>query len=362
MNNKFEVMALDADFAIVSLLRYVNLQWTRKFYEAGTFSIQIPLKQYSPSFKYIYTKDRPEVGEISQINFIDNETVNISGFFLEEKLNIRVVYPMPYKTNITNNPDWVVKRGTAEDVALAFFEAFKDVEFTSGDNTTLCELGINSAESQGRGVTVEHTRQGEQLGDKLHEILKPSLMSYRVNYDFVTSEQNIEILQSKDCTQDNTENNNPVIFSTRYGNLRNPNIVLSDTDYKNAYFVSAKYTQSGNDDIIILEANTEKTAADTSDRFLFIQSSDARSNYASEEEYIAALHAASHNEIEKHSITMSFDFDATLGSYIYREDFDIGTRCSIEVSDIGISADAVLIECAEVIKEGTWSMTMDFEV
>ena len=58
----FNVMALDRNFNLVALLRYTNLQWSRKYHESGTFSIQIPIEQYQPSFKYIYTNARPETG------------------------------------------------------------------------------------------------------------------------------------------------------------------------------------------------------------------------------------------------------------------------------------------------------------
>ena len=77
MNYIFDVIALDSDFNIVAVLSYTNLQWTRKYYKSGTFSIQIPIKQYDTSFRYVYTKDRPEVGEISQINFIDERNVRL---------------------------------------------------------------------------------------------------------------------------------------------------------------------------------------------------------------------------------------------------------------------------------------------
>ena len=357
-NYAFEVMALDADFNIVSLLRYTNLQWTRKFYEAGTFSVQIPLQQYNPGFKYIYTKDRPEVGEISQINFIDNTTVNLSGYFLEEKLNRRVCYQKPSKTNITNSPDWITQSGAAEDVACAFFDAFKDIEFTQDDATLMCALGIESCVSSARGLNVEHTRDNTALGDKLHSILRPSLMSYRVNYDFAQNKAALEIVESVDCSQNNPYQNNPVIFSTRYGNLRNPNVLLSDTDYKNCYIVC---TKSRNSDIIVTEAKSLRKDSDTAYRFLFVDSNENRSDYSSDEAFSAAINSVGKNELDNHRITMSFDFEATMGSYEYMTDFDIGYICSPEVAELGLSEDAVLIECAEVIKEGTWSMTMEFD-
>ena len=74
----FNVMALDSQYQIVSLLRYTNLQWSRKYHESGSFSIQIPLEQYTSNIKYIYTKDRPEMGKVSQVNYLSEQTSCVS--------------------------------------------------------------------------------------------------------------------------------------------------------------------------------------------------------------------------------------------------------------------------------------------
>ena len=63
-------MALNANYELIGLVRSTNLQWTRKYYESGTFSLQIPLEQYDSNVAYIYTKDRPEMGKITQKNFV----------------------------------------------------------------------------------------------------------------------------------------------------------------------------------------------------------------------------------------------------------------------------------------------------
>jgi hypothetical protein len=47
----FEIMALDENFEIVSLISYANLQWTRKFHEVGTFSVQLRGRQYNSNWK-----------------------------------------------------------------------------------------------------------------------------------------------------------------------------------------------------------------------------------------------------------------------------------------------------------------------
>lgn len=378
MNNHFfDVIGLDADFNVVQLLKYSNLQWRRRYYESGTFSIQIPVEQYDPAIKYIYTKDRPEVGEISQINYMESngtKTFALSGYFLEEELNRRICYSYPTYSNIPNKPTWISAKDAAENVAFKFFSTFADFTFDEEDSPigTLiehkCKLGINAGTSLGRGKTSEHERCNEKLGDKIYSILKPSEMSFRVEYDFLNNVKTFNCWTGLDRTQGNVEGNNPVVFSTRYGNLKNPNIVWSDSDYKNCYIVSNTYSDTSdtvpadNENIVMTRAASEELSTDTSTRFIYVNASVNRADYENSSYYIAAMHAEAHAALLEHKRTFSFDFDADAGSYEYMQDFDLGDKCSLEVKELGISQDAVLSSIDEVIKNGTWTMTMNFEV
>lgn len=360
--NAFEVMGLDKDFNLVSLLRYSNLQWRRKFYEAGSFSIQIPLEQYDPAIKFIYSKDRPEVGEICQVNYMDKDgrrTFALSGYFLENQLNRRVAYPHA-TSNIVNSPSWIELGDTAEDVATYFFDDFKDVT-VSKNGTKTCELGIATAASSHRGKYSEHTRNGEYLGNKIHEILKPSEMSYVIEYDYINNTKTFHCVKGQDLTQENALENNPVVFSTRYGNLKNPNILWSEENYKNAYIATNEYTE---DDIKYLysQSDVEKLDTDLYVDFLYVSSSVNKSDYETETAYLSAIANDGHTELLKSIRTISFDFDSIEGSYRYRQDFDLGDKCSLEVKEIGLSVDAVLTACTEVIKQGSWTLSLEFDV
>lgn len=351
----FDIMALDSNFQIASLLSYTNLQWTRKFYEPGTFSIEIPFEQYAPTFKYIYTKARRELGVISQVNYMDkikSKSVHISGYFLENELNKRIEYQKATTTNITNQPTWVNQIGNAEDVAYAFFNGFKDVQ--AGSTSAL--LGINAATSKGRGNHSEHERTNQLLGNKIYTILKPSEMSYKVDYDFLTSSKIFSVYKGVDRTQDNEELNNPIVFSTRYGNIKEADVLLDRTNYKNGCMVVNSYTENDVEKTIV-----EATINPSNDNaFVVLQSHLNNKDYGSANEFIAAILAEGKEELTNHLKTINLQFDTLQGSYEYLEDFDLGDKCSIEIAELQLSADAVLIGCYEVIKKGVWTLTMEF--
>lgn len=364
MKHGFEVKALDVNGNILSLLRYSNLQWTRKYYSAGTFSVQIPLSQYNPDIKYIYTSERPELGVVSQVNYIDDgarKTISLSGYFLEYELSKRIVYPKANGyTNITNGPSWVLVTGPAEDTAYTYFNAFKDITYTINGRTYTSTLGINASTSQHRGKNTSRHRLNDVLMNKMYSILRPSNMSFRVVYDFDNNTKTFSVIKGRDLTSGNQEGNNPIIFSTRYGNLKNPNVVVSSTNYKNCYISVGTYTD--NDiDITNVIAGNEATESDTSDRFLAVDAQAAREDYDTEEGYLNALRSEGHNALNSCKIISSYDFDVIEGSYNYMEDFDLGDLCSIEIPEVGVSVDAVLSGCIEVIKDNSWSLTVEFD-
>lgn len=90
-----QVMPLDADFNLLSgPLDYESLQWNRKYYETGDFSMSVLSTDYDPAWAYIYTPFRPEMGIIQKVEFADTshtpdgkDTVTVSGFFLDFMLD-----------------------------------------------------------------------------------------------------------------------------------------------------------------------------------------------------------------------------------------------------------------------------------
>lgn len=353
----FNVMALDRDFSLVTPLRCTNIQWSRKYHESGTFSLQIPLRQYDPSFKYIYTKSRPETGKIVQVNYMRNnaqEFIQLSGYFLENELNRMVAFAKG-SGNITDDPSWIENTGNAESVAHNFFNAFSRIRFDGRE----FDLGIRGKSNLNRGSIVQHVRDNSYLGNKIYHILKSSGMSYRVMYDFENNDRYFEVWSGKDRTSEQTENN-PVTFSTRYGNLKNPNVLLNNSTYKSGCIVvssknnaeeSTTYTRA----LLDLDEQHEDNA------FLFVQSQTDVNDFGDLNGYYSALD--SEGRIEKNSNwtrTLNIEFDALEGSYEYMQDFDIGDVCNIEIAEVNVSANARLIGCYEVIKSGSWSLTMEF--
>lgn len=358
MKHSFNIIALDKDYNIVSLLRYTNLQWSRKYTEPGTFSIRLPLEQYKSNFAYIYTKDRPEMGKINQVNYISGEGfkfIQISGYFLEKELDRMICYPLS-TSNITNPPTWATRTGKLESIAHYFFSNFR--KFTAGSVTS--ELDVIAGTDSGRGET--HTVErgvGEYLGKRIYEILSLDGMSYKVTFDFVNSKKIFNVYQGLDRTEGNTAENNPVIFSSKYGNIKYPNVLIDDSLRKNAEMIlSTDYKTN----TVYLRALWDRAQGENNytDNFYLHNGMTFISDFETTQEFITALEEEGRNDLSGRIQTINVEFDTQEGSYDYMQDFDLGDKCNIEIPEIGLATEARLIGCYEVIKEGVWTLSLEF--
>jgi hypothetical protein len=261
--------------------------------------------------------------------------------------------------NMVNDPGWAEKTGRAEKVAFDFFNAFSTVQFNNGVSDVAYSIGIAAGTNHGRGLRVHHVRENSYLGNKIYHILKSSGMSYRVLYDFEDSHKTFEVWSGLDRSEEQTDNN-PVVFSTRYGNIKNPDVLLDSSTYKSGCVIVNKYTSEENT-AMYTRAIITPDDLDSDNAFLMFSSSLNPTDFATQEEFFTAMEAEGRSEKDSNwTRTLNVEFDATNGSYVYMQDFDLGDMCSIEIQEIGMSANARLVGCYEVVKQGVWSMTMEF--
>lgn len=378
----FEIKALDQNFELVGLIMYNNLQWTRKFHEVGQFTIVLTGRQYNRAWKYIYTDARRELGVITQVNWSKEHYIEqtiISGYFLEEELNKMIVYPKPTQfledadavatcLSKYSSPTWIMQVGDADIVAKKFFDDFKTITWTNyliGDtqgetqvtSTRALDIEFGSIE-EGNYHHAEHGRNNERLGDKIYKILKPSGASYEVILDYMTKEKTLNFIHGKDLTEDNTEGNNPVVFTSANGNIIAASLVTSTTDTKDCV-VSSSLSDTMNTVLIYRKA-------DDIGRFIKDSIQTARNDYfgddqepTADKDYKLAVMAEADEVLRNNIDKQNIEFKIYRGSYKYMEDYDLGDLISVEISEIGLSVDARIVACYEVVKKGVWELTLE---
>lgn len=138
-----DVFALDGKMNRISgTIPYTSLQWSRKYYEPGQFSMSVPSNIFDPEWRYIYTADRPETGIVNKVEYDDSsltpdgiDTVTVSGFFLEHVLN-------DY-TFLEEETEWITvsqKKPTPVDLNMPDF-AFTDADGNLYTETIIWDHG-----------------------------------------------------------------------------------------------------------------------------------------------------------------------------------------------------------------------------
>lgn len=323
-----DIYALDESFQLITVnVPYSNLQWTRRYYEAGEFSVQVPVKIYDPSWKYIGSSERPELGMIQKILQQGSEYVQVAGYFCEKMLDNKACYPRYIGDAIT------------ETAVKKIFEKYKDdLPITFVSNETLL------------GDRTQSDFSDDLLGTKIYSILESRELSYRVKYDYLENQLYMEVWQGLDRTQ--TQNVNPwQVFSYEFGTILSDTAELDDSAYKNYAIIPVNADDNGTEQAVYYLdwTNGESKRMQVLD-MRSKKPEDGQSDFEACILQEATEKMLSYEKVE--------DIDVDVVETGYMDDFDLGDKCDIVLTDIGVDLEARIIEVEEVYKDSGHSITI----
>lgn len=332
-----ELFALGEDFEVLAVcIPYTNLQWKRRYYEAGEFSMQMQVGDYSPAWRYVWSPHRPEVGMIQKIQYgadsgVDG-TVQISGFFIEKMLDDRVCYPR-YTGDVS----------ATETACRSIFTAYK------GD----LPIELGEANDPLIGDRTQSDFSDDELGTKLYSILETREASYRVRYDFECDRLLFEVWQGLDRTQGQTEN--PwAVFSTEWGNLTGERVNRDSSALKNYCIVPAA---KGEGDVETVTVTVDLSGEDRQRQMVLDKRSEKPEEGQTEDDFKAALEQEALEALADQQEVFEVDAEISQG---YMESFDLGDKVSADIPALGISVEARIVEVNEVFKSGGHEVTPTF--
>lgn len=323
LGSKFQLLAVE--------IPYINLQWTRCYYESGYFSAEIPLSVYDKRWEYIGSPDRKELGIVQKAYSTDNDTIQISGFFCEKMLDFKVCYPR-----------YIGDVPKTETAVRRIFETYKDdiPVYLGEPNDPLL------------GDRTQSDFSDDSLGIKIFSMLESRECSYRVRYDFVNNGLFFEVWQGLDRTQ--SQSVNPwQTFSWELGNVMSRNIDFDDSDYKNFAIIPVDADDDGKEqDTFYLDWSNGEMK-----REMVI---DMRSSKPEEGQSYDAFKAAVLQEaVEKlmaRQKVESVDIDVVNKGYMV--DFDLGDKCDVLLTDVDVRMETRIVVIYEVFKKEGHSVTV----
>lgn len=331
-----DVYALDSDFNLVMEgIPYDNLQWSRKYYEAGDFEMQLPLSVYDPSWAYIGSPQRSELGMVQRVYSTENDPdkVLIGGFFAEKMLDEKVCYPR-----------YIGDSQKTETAVRAIFERYRED----------IPVSLATANSPLLGDRTQSDFSDDSLGEKLYSILESRELSYRVAYDFAANTLRFGVWQGTDRTQSQNENSRQV-FSLEFGNLAGRSVDFDESDWKNYAVIPCDGREGDNVEQRTLYIDLSNGVRK---RKIVV---DMRASHPEEGQASADFEAAVKQEAMERLLSYAKieDVDiSVLGDQGYMADYDLGDKCDVVLSDLGIEMESRIIEVYEVFKADGHEVTV----
>lgn len=329
-----DVFALDNKLNLVTTgIPFDNLQWNRKYYEAGDYALQVPRTVYSDDWYYIGRTDRRELGMVEKVTSKsrDDDHVSVSGFFCEKMLDDKVCWPWftgSYKTS--------------EQAARALFSTYKeDLVIQLGEQN---ETPIGSAASLNFSDT--------ELGQKLYKMLQLDEASYRVELNYDTGKLYMTVWKGLDRTQSQAVNPTKT-FSTDFGNIAGKELNLDDSDYKNYAIVPFNDNGEGRE----LGYFTIDMSNGSYKRKITYDFRSRRPDPDSPYVDIAAMKQEVKERLLERQPVRDIDIEIVEDG-TYTVDYDLGDKCDIQLEDIGITLAARIVEVNEVIKASGSTITI----
>ena len=217
-----DIKLYDANFETTGKVidTFSSLSYTDRWNADGDFKLVLPVGDYNTVKDAKYLSVDGRTFEISQINTADtsaSDELTIAGHNLNVLLDrVVIIYPERIQGNLETSI-----RTLVSNYAITGYQSVP-------------RLVLGTLQGYARAIDANAPRGS--LGDFLYTELNKRGFSFELNYDPAADEITFDIVQSKDRTEDQTENAQAV-FSAQKENLENMEYERNETDYYNCAVV-----------------------------------------------------------------------------------------------------------------------------
>lgn len=342
-----DIIILDSNFApmLPVVDAYSSLQWTRKYYECGTFELHAPIDfcDVLKNGRYAYRNDAEETGIIEEFGYESDEngqeSVYVKGRFLNALLAGRVI-------ESTRNIS-----GVAGMVIYNLASAY--AAYPSDTSRAIAKLTLGPVSSAMIGGNVNTQITGDTLMECMYKLCLEQEITFSIIYSFVYDELTFRPWHGLNRTQ-NQSVNNIAIFSRDYENISGERYQRNDASFKNIAYVAG--AGEGADRIIEI-VNIMQTGEGRREMYVDardLQQKDDDGNAITEAAYRLILRQRGLEKLAEQVVTESIDTTINqFGNLVYKQDFDLGDKCIIQNLRIGYQVEQRITEVREVYEGGS---------
>lgn len=350
-----------------------SIIWRSCYYEAGDFEIYVPCNAATVNLlvagNYVTRPNDHNVGIIEKIeitfNEFDGRMIIATGRMAKSILDRRIIYRLT-----DNSVSPTILSGNVEHAARAVvYNNAIDCEFDSDRNIDALVLGAHSGNTK---IIVDANGEAATKQVTYNNLLSWTdefLREYEIGA-YIGLNDSLELqylcFEGVDRSVDNTDGNDPVIFSQDFDNLLSSDYIYSEEKYKNMALIGGEGEGTARFCSVLIPSLTGIER-----REMFINASTSSKTYKddqgdeqtlTDEEYNTQLQSIGAQDLAGAQITQSFDgtINVNNGVYKYKENFNLGDLVTVQDNEIGLYINTRIIEVIETQDENGYNITANY--
>jgi hypothetical protein len=335
--------------------------WHSVYYGVGDFQIFIRLSdaiQIIADARYITRPDNPEVGVIESILIADDiesgKMITIKGRFAKSLLDRRIIYTLSGTSNKAT-----ILRGNVETAVRSLVNSNAIASRSLGVLELGAVAGIGKIIVDENGAAAQKQVSFENLLSYTDSVLKEYGLASTVKLS--NGKLQYTVYEGADRSADNTDGNQPIVFSREFDNLLTSEYTRDTSQEKNVALIGGE--GEGIDRFCVLLgaqsglARKEVFVDASSIGKKYKDASDVEQTYT-DAEYTTLLKAHGHQAVSAMTATEDFNgaIDITNGNWKYGVDVFLGDIVTVQDNDIGVFKNVRLGEVTEYQDQDGYSV------
>lgn len=377
------VLVFDKYGNSLGFVDFIELQWTRKYKECGSFVLYVTDSEYKADMKYVKYSDRPETGLVQKVEYVEQVSgkfVTVSGFFIDKVLDGGAMH-IPFNFE----PAWPVNQMLNEYMRSAL-----NLNMTTGEiETGITDTGKRVVKCLETDIESEYPSSanntitgGQPLGQALYDILSGDNRSYTCQ-PIHFSDEDWPLLGLRIKFWKGNDLRDEVIFSDSLNNVSNVKYIYDESaeytryrilqalpdgtdatkwgtaygtvtawmvDGKLTYYFETYYEDDNNRPADMGLSKPEKV--------FFSQIDGVDLKPANAETIADKMKTAAQVDMLNNYKVESIEVEVLQERFYYREDYDLGDVCTVAIDAIQQMYTARIIEIDEVYSGNKLDVTV----
>lgn len=348
---------------------FIELQWTRKCFEPGSFSLYVRAEDWDKNIKYIQLDDRPETGIVQKVQYEylpEGDFITASGFFIEKLLDWgALITDMSPENDLLTNLDilcfslYSQYRGRIKDTYAdghdSLFPPFTNnlycayFEPQTIASTALTQLGAKGGEPGGKAI-YDFLRLNNYRFIAKPYFNSPARATREPMIGLVMEAKKLKSREVYFNKSLGTAKNIEYVFddSGAYPHIVGVQIIEDKISYTNSLYIykDSKFQKCIYESYEYNVNAPQDVGASKPLRVIYTSANDIENG--KEASVRAQMQNALKLELLNNYKVEHIACEVLQDRYLYPRDYDLGDLCSVQLDELEIEYSARIVEIREV--------------